>query len=180
MHTHKWFVYRLSSLLRSVGHRVKTHKITPAVGNERGDIEIGKYIVLPRGQDNRLPPRPLLLDYTMTHDRFGRSNLHTNGKLTHCLRSTGAPQPDGALNNAARIENNHYRQKYAELPEPVVFMPVAASTSGRINEEFLRLLFLHANREASALAGELPEESAQFRFIRAACLANLKCSIGLM
>ena len=47
LHTHEWFVYRLSSLLRSVGHRVKTHKITPAVGNERGDIEIGKYIVLP-------------------------------------------------------------------------------------------------------------------------------------
>ncbi len=87
---------------------------------------------------------PLLLDYTMTHDRFGRSNLHTNGKLTHCLRSTGAPQPDG------------------------------------INEEFLRLLFLHAHRDASALAGELPEESAQFRLIRTACLANLKGSIGLM
>ena len=57
--------------------------------------------------------------------------------------------------------------------------PVAASTSGRINEETLRLLFLHANREASALAGEVPEESAQFRFIRAACLANLKGSLGL-
>ena len=83
------------------------------------------------------------------------------------------------VNNAARIKNNHYRQKYAELPEPVVFMPVAASTFGRINEEFLRL-FLHAHRDASALAGELPEESAQFRFIRAACLANLKGSIGLM
>ena len=49
---------------RSVGRRVKTHKITPAVGNERGDIEIGKYILLPRGQDNLLPPRPILLDYT--------------------------------------------------------------------------------------------------------------------
>ncbi len=59
-------------------------------------------------------------------------------------------------------------------------MPVASSTFGRIIEEFLRLMFLHANREASALAGELPEESAQFRFIRAACLANLKGSIGLM
>ena len=59
-------------------------------------------------------------------------------------------------------------------------MSVAASTSGRINEKFLRLMFLHAHRDASALAGELPEESAQFRFIRAACLANLKGSIGLM
>ena len=115
----------------------------------------------------------------MTHDRFGRSNLHTNGKLTHCLRSTGAFQPDGALNNAARIKNNHYRQKYTELSEPVVFMGVSSS-SGRINEEFLLLMFLHAHRDASALAGELPEELAQFRFIRAACLTNLKVSIGLM
>ena len=81
-------------------------------------------------------------------------------ELTHCLRTTGAPQLDGALNKDARTKNNHYLQNYAELPEPVVFMPVAASTSGRINEEFLRLLFLHANQEASALAGELPEESA--------------------
>ena len=112
----------------------------------------------------------------MTHDRFGRSNLHTNGKLTHCLRSTGAPQTDDTLNNDARIKNNHYRQKYAELPEPVVFMSVSASTSGRINEDFLLLLFLCVNREASALAEELPEESAQFRFIRTACWANLKGS----
>ena len=36
------------------------------------------------------------------------------------------------------------------------------------------------NREASVLVGELREESAQFRFIRASCLANLKGSIGLM
>ena len=71
---------------------------------------------------------------------------------------TGAPQPDGALNKAARLKNNHYRQNYAELPEPVVFIPVSTSTSGRINEDFLCLLFLHVNREASALAGELPEE----------------------
>ena len=62
----------------------------------------------------------------------------------------------------------------------MVFLPVAASTSGRINEETLSLLFLHANREVSALAGEVPEEFAQFRFIRAACLANLKGSLGLM
>ena len=144
-------VYRISSLFRSVGHRVKTHKVTPAVGNERGDIEIGKYIVLPRGQDNRLPPRPLLVDFTMTHDRFGHSNLHTNGKLTHCLRSTGAPQSDDVLNKDTRIKNNHYLQNYDELPEPVVFMVAAGISSGRINEEFLHLLFLHANREASAL-----------------------------
>ncbi len=52
-------------------------------------------------------------------------------------------------------------------------MSVVASTSGRINEEFWRLLFFHVHRDTSALAGELTSESTQFRFIRVACLANL-------
>ena len=39
---------------------------------------------------------------------------------------------------------------------------------------------MDAHRDASSLTGELPEESAQFRFIRAVCLSNLKGSIGLM
>ena len=59
-------------------------------------------------------------------------------------------------------------------------MPVAVDTSGRLYDDFLRLLFLHAPREASAFAGELPEESDQFRFLRAACLDNLKGSVGLI
>ena len=39
------------------------------------------------------------------------------------------------------------------------------------------MLFFHAHREASALATQLPEEPDQFR---AACLANLKGSVGLI
>ncbi len=39
---------------------------------------------------------------------------------------------------------------------------------------------MHAHREASALGNELPEDSDQFRFLRAACLANLKDSVGLI
>ena len=35
-----WVVYKLGTLLGSVGHRVKIHKITPVTGKERGDIEI--------------------------------------------------------------------------------------------------------------------------------------------
>jgi hypothetical protein len=41
-------------------------------------------------------------------------------------------------------------------------MPLAVDTSGHIYDDFLRLLFLHAHREASALANELPEESVNF------------------
>jgi hypothetical protein len=58
--THEWIVYRLSLLLHSVGHRVKTHKITPSTGNERGDIEIQDYVFLPRGEDGRIPPRTVV------------------------------------------------------------------------------------------------------------------------
>ncbi len=43
---HDWVVYRLGVMLGSVGHRVKIHKITPAQGKERGDVEIRDYVVL--------------------------------------------------------------------------------------------------------------------------------------
>ena len=178
--THEWIVHRLSLLFRSVGHRVKTHKVTPVVGNDRDDIEVKDYVIYPRGEDDRLPPRTLMMDVTMAHDRFGRSTQRTNGALTHRVSSTGAPQPDGALKNAASKKIRHYRQLYADKPDPVIFLSVSANTSGRIYDDFVCLLFLHAHREASILAGELPEESDQFRFLRAARLANLKVTVGLI
>jgi hypothetical protein len=59
-------------------------------------------------------------------------------------------------------------------------MPVAVDTSGRVYDDFSRLLFLHAHQEASALANEIPEESEQFRFLREACYAHIKGSVGLI
>jgi hypothetical protein len=100
-------------LLHSIGHRVKTHRVTPGDGNERGDIEIKDYVILPRGEDD------------------------------------------------------------------IVFLPITVSTSVRVYEDFARLFFSHAYREASILTGELPEESEQFRFLRASRLVNLKGSVGL-
>ena len=43
---HDLVVYRLGGILGSVGHKVKIHKITPATGKERGDLEIKDYVVL--------------------------------------------------------------------------------------------------------------------------------------
>ena len=55
---HDLVVYKLGTLLGSVGHRVKIHNITPTTGKERGDLEIKDYVVLqkPQTQTNRLPP----------------------------------------------------------------------------------------------------------------------------
>jgi hypothetical protein len=158
-------VYRLSLLLHSVGHRLKTHRITPAADNEWGDIEIKDYVNFPHGEDDRLPPRTLVMDVTMTHDHYGRTTQYTNGALTHRVSSTGAPQPDGALNKPARMKIRHYRQIYTDRPDPIVFLSIVVSTSGHVYEDFVRLLFLHVHRETSILAGELPEESEQFRFL---------------
>ncbi len=57
---------------------------------------------------------------------------------------------------------------------------LAVDTTGRLYDDFIRLLFLHAYREVSTLANKLPEESDQFRFLRASCVANLKGAVGLI
>ena len=43
---HDWVVYKLGTLLGSVGHRVKIHNITTETGKERGDLEIKDYVVM--------------------------------------------------------------------------------------------------------------------------------------
>ena len=182
---HEWAVYRLGALLDSVGHRVKIHKITTATGKTRGDVEIRDYVVLQKPQEHTNclpPPRTLILDFTLTHTRYDRSIQHTTGQLTHTRRSDEAPEPDGALQKVTRDKIRHYRQIYLDRPDPIAFMPVAVDTSGRVYDDFHRLLFLHAHREASALANKLPDESDQFRFLHTTCLTNprMKGSVGII
>ena len=94
--------------------------------NEHGDMKIPNYVVFPR-ELAAILSRSLILDVTITHDRYGHSILHTNGNLTDSI-------------------------------------PVVVNTSGRIYEDFLRLIFFHTNRESSCFSGELVEVSDQFRF----------------
>ena len=97
-----------------------------------GVIEIQDYVILPHGEDDRRPPRTLVMDVTMTHDHYGRTTQCTNGTLTHRVSSTGTPQSDGALNKAGRLKIRHYRQIYADSPDPIVFLPITVSTSGLV------------------------------------------------
>ena len=123
---HDWVVYKLGTLFGSVGHRVKIHKITHATGKERGDIEIKDYVVLEKPQADLLPPpHTLIMDYTMTHVRFGRSHLHPMVQLTNTRRSDGAPDPDAVFKEVARIEIRHYRNLYLNRPDPIAFIPLA-------------------------------------------------------
>ena len=101
-------------------------------------------------------------------------------QLTKIRRSDGAPDPDGALKDVSRMKIRYYRNLYLNHPDLNVFIPLVVDTTGRLYEEFIRLLFLHTHREASVLANELPEESDQFRFLRTSCFANLMGTVGLI
>ena len=108
-------VYRFVGILGSVGPRVKIHKITPATGKERGDIEIKDFQKTQEQTDRLPPPCTLILDFTLTHTRFGRSQVYSIEQLTHTRRSDGAPDPDGVLRVVFRTKICHYRQMYIEL-----------------------------------------------------------------
>ncbi len=116
----------------------------------------------------------------MTHIRFGRSQLYPMGQLTNTRRSDGAPDPDAVFKEVAKIKIRHYRNLYLNRPDPIAFIPLTVDTTGRMYDEFIRLLFLHTHRESSDLDNELPEESDKFRFLRASCFANLKGLVGLI
>ena len=84
------------------------------------------------------------------------------GELTNTRRSDGAPDPDGALKAAVRIKIRHYRNLYLNRPDPIAFIPLTVDTTGRLYDDFVRLLFLNDHREESGLTNELLEESNQF------------------
>ena len=180
LQTHDWVVYILGDLFGSVGHKVKIHKI---IVKERGDNEIKDHVVLqkPQGQDNRRPPpRTLIMDFTVSHVRFGYSHLHPIGQLTHTRCSDGTPDPDGPLKATVQIKIRHYRNIYLNRSDATTVLSVTVDTSGGLYDDFVRLIFLHAHLETTPLANKLLEESDQFRFLRATCLGNLKGSVDLI
>ena len=61
-----------------------------------------------------------------------------------------------------------------------VSLSLTVDTSDRLYDDLIRLLFLHAHREPSALTNELLEESDQFRVPRVTYLPNLNVSVGLI
>ena len=100
--------------------------------------------------------------------------------MKQTLTSNGVPDPDVVFKEVVRIKIRNCRNLYLNHPDPIAFIPLDVDTTGRMYDEFIRLLFLHTHREASALANELPEESDQFRFLHVSCFANLKGVVGLI
>jgi hypothetical protein len=86
---------------------------------------------------------PLVLDLRIAHERFGSSS---DPNLDGHLRYPN--DIDRSLNEAAADKIRKYRADYNNNPPNAIsFMPAIASTYGRLDSEFVRLLFLQAHRE---------------------------------
>ena len=123
---------------------------------------------------------PLVLDLRITHERIGRSSdLSLNGNLRY------PNDKDRSLNEAATDKILKYRADYNNNPpHVVVFMPVIASTSGRLHSEFIRLLFLQTHRETDRFFADSGVQSAEstsgglFVFRNVVFLAQLRIKVG--
>jgi hypothetical protein len=77
--------------------------VTVTVTRSRWICDAKSLLQKPQEEADRLPPpRTLILDFTMTHPRYGRSLLNLNGQLTNTRRLDVAPEPDGVVQVVAR------------------------------------------------------------------------------
>ena len=87
----------------------------------------------------------------------------TTLKMSKLRRPANIDKP---LQEAAREKNAKYLSDYANNCY-VSFLPAAFSTPGRIDAEFLRLLFYHAHRESEQffrLTGQQAQTNQDFVF----------------
>jgi hypothetical protein len=85
----------------------------------------------------------LVLDLRITHDRVGSGTDPTlNGHLRY------PNNLDQSLNDTIADNIRKYRSDHNNTPPRVVsFMTTITSKSGRLHNEFIRLLFLQTHRE---------------------------------
>jgi hypothetical protein len=104
---------------------------------------------------------PLVLDLRIAHERWlSSSDPIIDGHLHY------PNDLDRTLNEAAADKIRQYRADYNNRPfNAISFMPAIASTPGRLDCEFVRLLFLQAHRETDrkAKVGNILAKGAALR-----------------
>jgi hypothetical protein len=169
---HDWAVDQRADLFRTT-HRVKTQQVVKNRGQHCGDIELAGYL------QNAVGTVPLELDLRIAHERWGSSTDPTLNWHLHYPNDLDKP-----LNEAAADKIRKYRADYNNNPPNAIsFMPAIASTSGRLHNEFLRILFLQAHRETDRFFAASGVQLAQhdrggFHYRRAAFSSQLKAKTG--
>ena len=140
--------------------------VTASRDRQRGDFQIREFLHHNGAQ------RDLVFDLTLTHERW--CDTDDPHKMHKLRQPTHINKP---LQEAAKEKTAKYQSDYAN-DHRISFMPAAFSTSGRIDAEFLRLLFYHAHRESEEvfrITGQLAQPNQDYVFSkRAACFNSLK------
>jgi len=143
--------------------RINRNVATTAAGsNKQGDVQAIEFDI--PGYDD------LVWDVSLVSDRIGSSTQHgINGKL----------QLGAYLNARALIKNNRYRRDYAAI----AFAPVILSVASKIHPEFLRLLWVLADRQTVKyfnLVGDKEDiGNERFKWSRASTFRHNRNAIGL-
>ena len=118
--------------------------VTASRGKQkRGDVQIREF------QHHNGAPRDLVFDLTITHERWGETD--DPSKMSKLRHPANINKP---LQEAARGKTAKYQSDYAN-DHRISFMPAVFSTSGRIDAEFLHLIFYHAHRESEEFFSDL-------------------------
>ena len=102
-------------------------------------LDLVAYLQHPSADKDR---RSLVTDLRFKHERYGGSMKETNGTL--CVRLKNRDRP---IEQEARDKITKHRKLYNLLPGDIGFLPLVVSTSGRLNADFIRLVYLHATKE---------------------------------
>ena len=137
---HRLVLKALQSICQRAGYWSEIKNVPTSDGKRRADLFI-KNIELAGQQD-------LIVDVSMIHEFHGdmMQDVSRNGNLRH-------PDPTLPilLDNKALKKVNLYREDYrrpGRSDRPKAFLPAIMSTSGRIQGELLRLLFIVLHRQA--------------------------------
>ena len=130
---HEHILTVVEEIVRAAGFRTKRRYVATSRGSRRGDLEIRDANVADKAH--------LIIDVAMIHAFHGAcDDIGRHGALRH------AQNPDRALIDAAKRKVKDYRLDY--LQDGKAFLPLIASTSGRLHGEFVRFLYFLAHKRA--------------------------------
>ena len=83
----------------------------------------------------------MVIDVALAHEFSGDCFREVQGNGQLCY-----DDPDILLDNAARAKVQKYREAYSPLDRHMANLPAILSTSGRVNRQILRLLYILSHR----------------------------------
>ena len=150
LRAHEHVLRAIMAVLQAAGYACSIKHVPTSDGIRRADLHVVGTRLM--GKDD------LIIDYTLRHDFIGDArDVSRHGTLRNPDR------PDQLLDQAAADKIRAYREPY-HRHRSLAFLPACMSTSGRIHSEFLRLLYLIADKQASDYFADLDYEPHKEEF----------------